>query len=78
MQTTRFRRLRKAGAARTVRLLLWSLAGASCLAGGSRRMFEDLLKFFVVMFVVVDPPALAPIFAGLTEGASRQYQRRMA
>ena len=41
-------------------------------------MFEDLLKFFVVMFVVVDPPALAPIFAGLTEGASRQYQRRMA
>ena len=41
-------------------------------------MFEELLKFFVVMFVVVDPPALAPIFASLTEGASRQYQRRMA
>ncbi len=41
-------------------------------------MLDDLVKFFVVMFVVVDPPSLAPIFATLTEGASPGYCRRMA
>ncbi len=41
-------------------------------------MLDDLLKFFVVMFVVVDPPSLAPIFATMTEGASAGYRRRMA
>lgn len=41
-------------------------------------MFEQLLKFFVVFFVVVEPVSLAPIFSGLTEGASRAYKHKMA
>jgi multiple antibiotic resistance protein len=41
-------------------------------------MVELLLKFFVVFFVVVEPISLIPVFAGLTEGASAGYQRRMA
>ena len=41
-------------------------------------MLDELVKFFVVMFVVVDPPSLAPIFATMTEGASPGYRRRMA
>jgi multiple antibiotic resistance protein len=39
---------------------------------------DALIKFFVVLFVVVDPPSLAPIFASMTEGGSRAYRRRMA
>lgn len=39
---------------------------------------DQLLKFFVVMFVVVDPPSLAPLFATMTEGGSIKYRRRMA
>ncbi len=39
---------------------------------------ESLLKFFVVMFVVVDPPSLAPLFAAMTEGGSSSYRRTMA
>ena len=41
-------------------------------------MLESFLKFFVVFFVVVDPIALVPVFAGLTEGATAAYRRRMA
>jgi multiple antibiotic resistance protein len=41
-------------------------------------MLDQLLKFFVVMFVVVDPPSLVPLFATMTEGASAGYRRRMA
>ena len=41
-------------------------------------MLEQFLKFFVVFFVVVDPIALVPVFAGLTEGATAAYRRRMA
>ncbi|MFO0227449.1 MAG: MarC family protein [Gammaproteobacteria bacterium] len=41
-------------------------------------MLEPFLKFFVVFFVVVDPIALVPVFAGLTEGATAAYRRRMA
>jgi len=41
-------------------------------------MFEQSLKFFVVFFVVVDPVSLIPLFTGLTAGASRSYQHRMA
>ncbi len=36
------------------------------------------LKFFVVFFVVVEPISLIPLFSGLTHGATREYQRRMA
>jgi multiple antibiotic resistance protein len=41
-------------------------------------MIEQLFKFFVVFFVVVEPISLIPLFAGLTEGASPSYQRDMA
>ncbi len=41
-------------------------------------MIEPWLKFFVVFFVVVEPVALVPLFAGLTQGASLGYRRRMA
>jgi multiple antibiotic resistance protein len=41
-------------------------------------MLEQLFKFFVVFFVVVEPISLIPLFAGLTAGASAAYQRHMA
>lgn len=41
-------------------------------------MLEQLLKFFVVFFVVVEPVSLIPIFSGLTEGASAAYKHKMA
>jgi multiple antibiotic resistance protein len=41
-------------------------------------MVEQLFKFFVVFFVVVEPISLIPLFAGLTEGATKSYQRTMA
>ena len=41
-------------------------------------MVEQLIKFFVVFFVVVEPISLIPLFAGLTEGASGDYAKRMA
>lgn len=41
-------------------------------------MTEQLLKFFVLFFVVVEPISLIPIFSGLTEGASRAYRQKMA
>ncbi len=41
-------------------------------------MLESFIKFFVVFFVVVEPISLVPVFAGLTEGASAAYRRRMA
>jgi len=41
-------------------------------------MVEQLIKFFVVFFVVVEPISLIPLFAGLTAGASTRYKRKMA
>ncbi len=41
-------------------------------------MIETLVKFFVVFFVVVDPISLIPLFAGLTQGASARYKKKMA
>ncbi|MFO1425871.1 MAG: MarC family protein [Steroidobacteraceae bacterium] len=41
-------------------------------------MGEQFVKFFVVFFVVVDPVSLIPLFAGLTEGASAAYKKKMA
>ena len=41
-------------------------------------MAEQLFKFFVVFFVVVEPISLIPLFAGLTEGAAPSYQKNMA
>jgi multiple antibiotic resistance protein len=41
-------------------------------------MADELLKFFVVFFVVVEPVSLVPLYAALTEGADEAYRRRMA
>jgi multiple antibiotic resistance protein len=41
-------------------------------------MIEDLLKFFVLFFVIVEPISLVPLFAALTEGADEAFRRRMA
>jgi multiple antibiotic resistance protein len=41
-------------------------------------MVEQLVKFFVVFFVVVEPISLIPLFAGLTEGATASYKGNMA
>lgn len=41
-------------------------------------MFELFLSAFVTLFVVIDPPGCAPIYAGLTKGATRIQARTMA
>jgi multiple antibiotic resistance protein len=41
-------------------------------------MIEQLIKFFVVFFVVVEPISLIPVFAGLTQGATDRYKEKMA
>ncbi|MFN7157482.1 MarC family protein [Erythrobacter cryptus] len=41
-------------------------------------MTELFLSAFVTLFVVIDPPGCAPIYAGLTKGASAAQARTMA
>jgi multiple antibiotic resistance protein len=41
-------------------------------------VIDQLIKFFVVFLVVVEPVSLIPLFASLTEGASGQYKKKMA
>ena len=41
-------------------------------------MVDELLKFFVLFFVVVEPITLVPLFAALTEGAEAAFRRKMA
>ena len=41
-------------------------------------MTELFLSAFVTLFVVIDPPGCAPIYAGLTKGATTGQQRSMA
>ena len=41
-------------------------------------MIDELVKFFVLLFVVVEPITLAPVFASLTQGADAAYRRRMS
>lgn len=41
-------------------------------------MFEELLRIFVVFFVVIEPISLVPLFGALTRGGSAAYRRVMA
>ena len=41
-------------------------------------MIELFLSAFVTLFVVIDPPGCAPIYAGLTAGATPVHKRAMA
>lgn len=41
-------------------------------------MLELFISAFVTFFVVIDPPGCAPIFASLTDGATRAHRRAMA
>ena len=41
-------------------------------------MIELFVSAFVTFFVVIDPPGCAPIFAGLTQGATAVHRRSMA
>lgn len=39
---------------------------------------EIFISAFVTLLVIVDPPGMAPIFAGLTDGSSAKHKRAMA
>ena len=41
-------------------------------------MFDELVKFFVVLLVVVEPLSMLPVLAGLTEGTGEAWRRRMS
>ncbi len=41
-------------------------------------MIELFISAFVTLFVVIDPPGCAPIYAGLTADATTQQRRNMA
>ena len=41
-------------------------------------MIDQVIKFFIVFFVVVEPLSIAPIFVSLTSDATPEYQRRTA
>ena len=44
----------------------------------SAALTELFLSSFITLFVVIDPPGCAPIYAGLTKGASQAQRRNMA
>jgi multiple antibiotic resistance protein len=41
-------------------------------------MLELFVSSFITLFVIIDPPGCAPIFAGLTAGATAAHRRAMA
>ena len=60
-------------------LLVVDLTGGECKGELSAfPMFDELIKFFVVLLVVVEPLSLLPILAGLTAGAGDAHRNRMA
>src|ERR1700733_3513418 len=62
----------------TIQLPMSPPRNMSFLREATSPVIEQLVKFFVVFFVVVDPISLIPLFAGLTQGASARYKKRMA
>jgi multiple antibiotic resistance protein len=44
----------------------------------SAPMFDQVIKFFIVFFVVVEPLSVAPVFVTLTAGYTPEFQRKMA
>lgn len=41
-------------------------------------MYEAFISAFISLFVIVDPIGIAPVFAGLTQGATDRHRRNMA
>ena len=41
-------------------------------------MTEQIIKTFVIFFVVIEPVSLVPMFGALTRGGEPRYRRRMA
>lgn len=41
-------------------------------------MYEAFISAFISLFVIVDPIGIAPVFAGLTQGATDSHRRNMA
>ncbi len=41
-------------------------------------MYEIFITAFVALFVIIDPPGIAPVFASLTHGTPASHQRKMA
>jgi multiple antibiotic resistance protein len=41
-------------------------------------MVDEILKFFVLFLVVVEPLTLVPVFAALTQGATDEFRRHVA
>lgn len=54
--------------------------GGEVSIGYGAAMFETALfiSAFTTLFVIIDPPGCAPIFATLTKGTTRKHQREMA
>jgi multiple antibiotic resistance protein len=44
----------------------------------SAPMIDQVIKFFIVFFVVIEPLSIAPVFVSLTAGATPEFQRKMA
>src|SRR3546814_14255704 len=53
-------------------------AGDRRSGAGARPMIDLFISAFVTLFVVIDPPGCAPIYASLTRGASAAQPRSLA